>query len=109
MVYFAESSVNGSDMKICPTCQLSYPNNYANCPADGSPLQFTDSIGHKFSPPLGRSDFDAWRKAELIAEDLIAPAKQGHDVIHVFGLTGRGLEAANKLVGWRGFRKAAVG
>ncbi len=73
--------------------------------ADGSPLRFTDSIGHKFSPPLGRSDFDAWRKAELIAEDLIAPAKQGH----VFGLTGRGLEAANKLVGWRGFRKAAVG
>ena|SRR5208283_1549725 len=73
--------------------------------ADGSPLQFTDSIGHKFSPPLGRSDFDAWRKAELIAEDLIAPAKRGH----VFGLTGRGLEAANKLVGWRGFRKAAVG
>lgn len=73
--------------------------------ADGNPLQFTDSIGHKFSPPLGRSDFDAWRKAELIAEDLIAPAKQGH----VFGLTGRGLEAANKLVGWRGFRKAAVG
>jgi serine/threonine-protein kinase len=26
-------------MKICPTCQLSYPNNYAVCPADGSPLQ----------------------------------------------------------------------
>ena len=26
-------------MKICPTCQLSYPNNYAVCPADGSPLE----------------------------------------------------------------------
>ncbi len=26
-------------MKTCPTCQGSYPNNYAICPADGSPLQ----------------------------------------------------------------------
>jgi serine/threonine-protein kinase len=26
-------------MKICPTCQGNYPNNYAICPADGSPLQ----------------------------------------------------------------------
>jgi len=26
-------------MKTCPTCQGSYPNNYAVCPADGSPLQ----------------------------------------------------------------------
>ncbi|MGA2983373.1 MAG: protein kinase [Terriglobia bacterium] len=25
-------------MKTCPTCQVSYPNNYAICPADGSPL-----------------------------------------------------------------------
>lgn len=25
-------------MKSCPTCQASYPNNYAVCPADGSPL-----------------------------------------------------------------------
>jgi len=25
-------------MKSCPTCQSSYPNNYAVCPADGSPL-----------------------------------------------------------------------
>jgi serine/threonine-protein kinase len=25
-------------MKICPTCQVSYPNNYAVCPADGTPL-----------------------------------------------------------------------
>ncbi len=28
-------------MKTCPTCQSSYPNNYAICPADGSPLQET--------------------------------------------------------------------
>ena len=28
-------------MKSCPTCQGSYPNNYAICPADGSPLQET--------------------------------------------------------------------
>ncbi len=70
-----------------------------------APLYFTDGRGRKFSPPLVRSDFDAWRKAGLIAEDLIDPAKQGP----VFGPTGRGLEAANKLVGWRGFRKAAVG
>ena len=26
-------------MKTCPTCQGSYPNNYAICPADGCPLQ----------------------------------------------------------------------
>ncbi|MFZ0961553.1 MAG: serine/threonine-protein kinase [Terriglobia bacterium] len=26
-------------MKTCPTCQGSYPNNYAVCPTDGSPLQ----------------------------------------------------------------------
>jgi len=26
-------------MKTCPTCQGSYPNNYAVCPADGSPLE----------------------------------------------------------------------
>jgi serine/threonine-protein kinase len=26
-------------MKTCPTCQASYPNNYAICPADGNPLQ----------------------------------------------------------------------
>jgi serine/threonine-protein kinase len=29
-------------MKTCPTCQVSYPTNYAICPADGSPL---DEIG----------------------------------------------------------------
>ncbi len=28
-------------MKTCPTCQSSYPNNYAICPADGSPLAET--------------------------------------------------------------------
>ena len=26
-------------MKTCSTCQASYPNNYAVCPTDGSPLQ----------------------------------------------------------------------
>jgi len=26
-------------MKTCPTCQVSYPNNYAVCPADGHPLE----------------------------------------------------------------------
>jgi serine/threonine-protein kinase len=26
-------------MKTCPTCQASYPTNYAVCPADGSPLE----------------------------------------------------------------------
>ena len=39
MVYFGKLNVDGSDMKTCPTCQGSYPNNYAICPADGSPLQ----------------------------------------------------------------------
>ncbi len=26
-------------MKTCPKCQVSYPNNYAVCPADGTPLE----------------------------------------------------------------------
>ena len=39
VVYFGKLSVDGSDMKNCPTCQGSYPSNYAICPADGSPLQ----------------------------------------------------------------------
>ena len=43
---------------------------------DGSPLQFTDSIGRKFSPPLPRADFDAWRRAKLISKDLSAPGEQ---------------------------------
>ena len=45
--------------------------------ADGSPVQFTDSIGRKFSPPLLRADFDAWRRAKLISQDPSALAKQG--------------------------------
>src|ERR1019366_8844040 len=28
-------------MKTCPTCQGSYPNNFAICPQDGSPLRET--------------------------------------------------------------------
>jgi serine/threonine-protein kinase len=39
VIYFGKDSVDGSDMKNCPTCQGSYPNNYAVCPADGSPLE----------------------------------------------------------------------
>jgi len=69
--------------------------------ADGSPLQLTDSIGRKFSPPLLRADFDAWRKARLIAQDLSAPAEQGL----VFAPTRAGLEAAAKITGRRGLRK----
>jgi hypothetical protein len=72
--------------------------------ADGSPLQFTDSIGRKFSPPLLRADFNAWRKARLISRDLSAPAEQGF----VFAPTRAGLEAGAKALGWRGLRKAAV-
>jgi hypothetical protein len=63
--------------------------------ADGSPLQFTDSIGRKFSPPLPRADFDAWRRAKLISEDLSAPEEQGR----VFAPTHAGLEAAAKITG----------
>ncbi len=73
--------------------------------ADGAPLQLTDSIGRKFSPPLLRSDFDAWRKAGLISLDMSAPAERGL----VFALTQGGLEAATKFTGRRGLRKAAVG
>lgn len=73
--------------------------------ADGRPLQFTDSVGRKFSPPLLRADFDAWRKARLISQDLSAPAEQGL----VFAPTKAGLEAGAKVTGRRGPRKAAVG
>jgi hypothetical protein len=73
--------------------------------ADGGPLQLTDSIGRKFSPPLLRADFDAWRKARLISQDMSALAERGL----VFALTQGGLEAATKFTGRRGLRKAAVG
>ncbi len=73
--------------------------------ADGGPLQLTDSIGRKFSPPLPRKDFDAWRKARLISQDLSAPAERGL----VFALTQGGLEAATKFTGRRGLRRVAVG
>jgi hypothetical protein len=72
--------------------------------ADGSPLQFTDSTGRKFSPPLVRADFDAWRRAKLISQDLSASAEQGR----VFAPTHAGLEAAAKITGRHRLRKAAV-
>jgi hypothetical protein len=65
--------------------------------ADGSPLQFTDSIGRKFSPPLQRADFDAWRRARLISQDLSAPAEQGL----VFAPTQVGFEVGAKASGRR--------
>jgi hypothetical protein len=72
---------------------------------DGSPLQFTDSIGRKFSPPLLRADFDAWCKARLISQDLSASPDHGV----VFAITPCGIEAWTKLGGRRRLRKAAVG
>ena len=39
VVYFGKVNVDGSDMKTCPTCQASYPINYAVCPNDGTPLE----------------------------------------------------------------------
>ena len=72
---------------------------------DGSPLQFTDSIGRKFSPPLLRADFDAWCKAGLISQELSASAQHGV----VFAITPSGFEAWTKLGGRRGLRKAAIG
>lgn len=69
--------------------------------ADGSPLQFTDSIGRKFSPLLLRADFDAWRKAKLVSQDPSAPRELGH----IFAPTRAGLEAAAKASGWRAVRK----
>ncbi len=71
--------------------------------ADGSPLQFTDSIGRNFSPPLLRADFDAWHKARLISQDRSAPPSQGL----VFALTRAGLEVGAKVLGRRTLRKAA--
>ena len=65
--------------------------------ADGSPLQFTDSIGRKFSPPLQRADFDAWRRARLISQDLSAPAEHGL----VFAPTPAGFEVGAKASGRR--------
>ena len=73
--------------------------------ADGSPLQLTDSIGRKFSPPLPRADFDAWRKARLISQDPSVSA--GPSL--VFALTREGLAAWTKFASRRGLRKAAVG
>jgi hypothetical protein len=73
--------------------------------ADGSPLQLTDSIGRKFSPPLLRADFDAWRKAKFISQHPSAPAGPGL----VFALTREGLEAWTKFASRRGLRKATVG
>jgi hypothetical protein len=71
---------------------------------DGSPLQFTDSIGRKFSPPLLRADFDAWRRAKLISQDLSASAEQGL----VFAPTPAGFEVGAKASGRHRLRKAAV-
>ena len=69
--------------------------------ADGTPLQFTDSIGRKFSPPLQRADFDAWRRASLISQDPSASAEQGL----VFAPTRTGLEVGAKA---SRLRKTAV-
>ena len=62
--------------------------------ADGSPLQFMDSIGRKFSL---RADFDAWRRAKLISQDLSALAEQGL----VFAPTPAGFEVGAKASGRR--------
>lgn len=73
--------------------------------ADGSPLQFTDGIGRKFSPPLLRADFEAWRTARFISQDISASRKQQL----VFALTRRGIEAVTKIVSRRRPWKAAAG
>jgi hypothetical protein len=56
--------------------------------ADGNPLLFTDASGHKFSAPLPRAAFDAWRKVKLISPDTSVPADRGL----VFELTQTGRE-----------------
>jgi hypothetical protein len=45
--------------------------------ADGAPLQFMDSLGRSFSPPVPRSIFDAWYKGKLILQDVTVPSKRG--------------------------------
>jgi len=72
--------------------------------ADGSPLQFTDSIGRKFSPPLLRADFDAWRRTRLISQDPSASAERGL----VFAPTLTGLEVGAKASGAYRLRKTAA-
>jgi hypothetical protein len=44
---------------------------------DGSPLQFIDAVGHKFSPPLPHAVFDAWRQGRLISQNISVPADHG--------------------------------
>jgi len=73
--------------------------------ADGSPLQFTDSMGRKFSPPLLRADFEAWRTARLISQDMSASTKQRL----VFALTRGGVEAVTKIAADAGLGKLLLG
>jgi hypothetical protein len=40
--------------------------------ANGAPLEFTDSLGRNFFPPVPRSIFDAWHNGELIRQDISA-------------------------------------
>jgi hypothetical protein len=56
--------------------------------ADGDPLLFADASGHKFSAPLPRAVFDAWRKVRFISQDMSVSADRGR----VFALTQTGRE-----------------
>lgn len=70
-------------MKTCPTCQVSYPNNYAICPADGAALQevgtWTDGsvIRGKYQllSKVGQGGMGAVYKAKHLAFDEVRAIK----------------------------------
>ena len=70
-------------MKNCPTCQGSYPSNYAVCPQDGSPLQ--DATGwaegsvirgkYRILTKVGQGGMGAVYKASHLAFDELRALK----------------------------------
>jgi len=70
-------------MKTCPTCQVSYPNNYVVCPADGTQLEEvgTWTVGsiirgkYKLVAKVGQGGMGAVYKATHLAFDEMRALK----------------------------------